>query len=134
MTGSVDQHGHIQAIGAVNEKIEGFFDICKARGIGGDQGVLIPAANVQHLMLRQEVVDATAAGLFSVIPIETIDQGIELLTGVPAGVPDTTGSYPEGTINRAVAVRLASYAGRARPALPPKAPRRAHLAPRASDE
>jgi predicted ATP-dependent protease len=75
--------------------------------------VLIPDANAQHLMLRQEVVDAAAAGRFSVIPIESIDQGLELLTGVPAGVPDATGAYPEGTLNHRIAVRLAAFARRA---------------------
>ena len=100
VTGSVNQHGQVQAIGGVNEKIEGFFDICTARGLTGDQGVLIPAANVKHLMLRQDVVDAVAAGRFHVYPIATIDEGIELLTGVPAGEPDAEGRYPEGTVNR----------------------------------
>jgi len=118
VTGSVDQHGHIQAIGGVNEKIEGFFDVCRARGLSGRQGVIIPAANVQHLMLRADVADAAAAGQFSVIAIETIDQGIELLTGVPAGEPDMTGRYKEGTLNGRVAVRLAQFARRSLPPPP----------------
>lgn len=113
VTGSVDQHGNVQAIGGVNEKIEGFFDICQARGLDGRQGVLIPAANVKHLMLRQEVVDACAAGKFAVIPVETIDQGIEILTGVPAGLVDVTGQYPEGTVNQRVTARLAAFAAQA---------------------
>ncbi len=113
VTGSVDQHGNVQAIGGVNEKIEGFFDICQARGLDGRQGVLIPAANVKHLMLRQDVVNACAAGKFTVIPVETIDQGIEILTGMPAGLADVTGQYPEGTVNQRVTVRLAAFAAQA---------------------
>lgn len=118
VTGSVDQHGRIQAIGGVNEKIEGFFDVCLARGLTGEQGVLIPSTNVQHLMLRRDVVEAAAAGLFRVIPIDTVDQGLELLTGLPSGTPDPTGRYPESTLNRRVAARLAAFARRAVPAVP----------------
>ena len=106
VTGSVNQFGQVQPIGGVNEKIEGFFDICRARGLNGQQGVLIPASNVQHLMLRQDVVAAAAEGQFHVYPIETVDQAIELLTGVPAGTSDEQGQYPEGTINQRVAARL----------------------------
>jgi lon-related putative ATP-dependent protease len=113
VTGSIDQHGRMQAIGGVNEKIEGFFDVCRARGLSGGQGVLIPSANVQHLMLRRDVVAAAAAGSFNVIPIETVDQGIELLTGLPVGIPDVTGRYPEGTLNQRISVRLAAFAERA---------------------
>jgi predicted ATP-dependent protease len=120
VTGSVDQHGRVQAIGGVNEKIEGFFDVCRARGLDGQQGVLIPASNVKHLMLRQDVVDACAKGEFKVIPVETIDQGIELLTGIPAGAPDVTGRYPEGSINHRVALRLAAFAEKAERHAPPK--------------
>lgn len=110
VTGSVNQHGQVQAIGGVNEKIEGFFDICFARGLTGDQGVLIPSANVKNLMLRQDVVDAVAAGKFQVYPIETIEQGIEVLTGVPAGAADEKGMFPEGTINQLVTAQLESMA------------------------
>jgi predicted ATP-dependent protease len=124
VTGSVDQHGRIQAIGGVNEKIEGFFDVCKARGLTGGQGVLIPSSNVQHLMLRQEISEAAAAGEFRVIPIDTVDQGMELLTGLPSGAPDITGKYPEGTLNRRVAERLAAFARRTAPLLPMKPIRR----------
>ena len=99
VTGSVNQFGQVQAIGGVNEKIEGFFDICAARGLTGRQGVLIPAANVKHLMLRRDVVEAAAEGKFHVYPVETIDQGIELLTGVAAGSPDPEGNFPAGTVN-----------------------------------
>ena len=113
VTGSIDQHGRIQAIGGVNEKIEGFFDICQKRGLTGEQGVLIPSANVQHLMLRQDVAEAATAGRFRVIPIDSVDQGMEVLTGVPAGAPDAPGQYPESTLNRRIAVRLAALARRA---------------------
>ena len=106
VTGSVNQHGLVQAIGGVNEKIEGFFDICKARGLRGEQGVLIPAANAKHLMLREDVREAAAAGQFSIYPIETIDQGMELLTGIPMGVPDEDGEYPQDTIGNLVQTRL----------------------------
>ncbi len=106
VTGSVNQHGEVQAIGGVNEKIEGFFDLCQAGGLTGEQGVLMPASNVKHLMLRQEVVDAAAAGRFQIYAVETIDQGIELLTGVPAGERDVAGQFPEGTINQRVEARM----------------------------
>jgi lon-related putative ATP-dependent protease len=106
ITGSVNQHGHAQAIGGVNEKIEGFFDICAARGLTGEQGVLIPAANVKHLMLRRDVVAAAEAGRFHIYAVENVDQAIALLTGLPAGEADAKGVYPEGSINRKVAARL----------------------------
>jgi lon-related putative ATP-dependent protease len=112
VTGSVDQLGRVQAIGGVNEKIEGFFDLCKARGLAGDQGVLIPAANVKHLMLRQDVVDAVAGGMFHVYGVEHIDQGIELLTGVPAGERGKRGKYPKGTVNRMVEDRLVAISNK----------------------
>jgi lon-related putative ATP-dependent protease len=110
VTGSVDQHGTVQAIGGVNEKIEGFYDVCAARGLTGTQGVMIPHANVQHLMLRADVVAACAAGRFAVYPIHTIDQGIELLTARAAGERGADAKYPEATINRLVEDRLASFA------------------------
>jgi lon-related putative ATP-dependent protease len=114
VTGSVNQLGQVQAIGGVNEKIEGFFDICAARGLTGRQGVLIPAANVKHLMLRRDVVDAAAEGRFQVYPVETIDQGIELLTGVPAGEPDPEGNFPAGTVNAGAQAALREFARNAR--------------------
>ena len=110
VTGSVNQFGQAQAIGAVNEKIEGFFDICAARGLTGEQGVLIPAANVKHLMLRRDVVEAAEQGRFRIYAVENVDQAIALLTGVPAGDADASGNYPEGSINRRVAARLAELA------------------------
>jgi lon-related putative ATP-dependent protease len=110
VTGSVNQHGEIQAIGGVNEKIEGFFDICRKRGLIGTQGVLIPKANVQHLMLRRDVIDACAEGKFAVYPVATIDEGIALLTGVPAGVRAADGGYPVGSVNALVEARLRAFA------------------------
>jgi predicted ATP-dependent protease len=107
ITGSVNQFGQAQAIGAVNEKIEGFFDICNARGLTGDQGVLIPVANVKHLMLRHDVVAAAKAGNFRIYAVENVDQAITLLTGLPAGEANAKGVYPEGSVNRRVAARLA---------------------------
>ncbi len=114
VTGSINQHGFVQAIGGVNEKIEGFFDVCRSAGLTGKQGVIIPNSNVRHLMLRQDVVDAVASGEFHIYPIETVDQGIELLTGETAGKCDETGFYPAGTFNRVVADRLAEMAERRR--------------------
>jgi len=110
VTGSVNQHGQIQAIGGVNEKIEGFFDICKARGLTGTQGVIIPQANVQHLMLRRDVVEACAERKFAIYPVKTIDEGIALLSGLPAGERGADGSFPEGSINRLVEDRLRAFA------------------------
>ena len=112
VTGSVNQHGQVQAIGGVNQKIEGFFDLCQARGLTGDQGVLIPIANVKHLMLRHDVVDAVATGQFHIYPVAHINQGIELLTGLPAGERDDGGNYPEESINYRVEERLVSLAQR----------------------
>ena len=110
VTGSVNQHGQVQAVGAINEKIEGFFDVCRARGLTGEHGVVVPAANVQHLMLRQDVIDAVAARRFHVYAIETVDQGIELLTGMPAPDRDAAGQYPEGSFNWLVESRLVEFA------------------------
>ncbi len=107
ITGSVNQYGRVQPIGGVNEKIEGFFDICKARGLVGGQGVIIPQSNVKHLMLKEEVVAACAEGRFRVYAVEDVDQAITLLTGVPAGEPDAEGVVPEGSINYLVAAQLA---------------------------
>jgi len=118
VTGSVDQLGLVQAIGGVNEKIEGFFDVCRRRGLDGSHGVLIPASNVKHLMLRRDVVDACAAKKFHVIPIDSIDQGIEILTGVPAGEREITGRYPDGTVNHRIATRLAAFASYSTPRTP----------------
>ena len=109
LTGSVNQHGQVQAIGGVNEKIEGFFDICKGRGLSRDQGVLIPSANQKHLMLREDVVKAVGVGDFYVYAIDTLDQALTLLTGMPAGEPDTDGVFPPGSFNARVHERLREY-------------------------
>jgi predicted ATP-dependent protease len=114
VTGSVNQHGFVQAIGGVNEKIEGFFDICAARGLTGDQGVLIPASNVKNLMLRADVRTAVSEGQFHVYAVSHVDEGIELLTGVPAGEADEDGKYPEDTINHMIVQRLETMAQKAR--------------------
>ena len=107
VTGSVNQLGQVQPIGGVNEKIEGFFDTCNARGLTGDQGVLIPAANVKHLMLRGDVVAAAEAGKFHVYAVENVDQAISLLTGVEAGEREASGLFPPSTLNHRVEARLA---------------------------
>ena len=110
ITGSMNQHGTAQVIGGVNEKIEGFFDICKARGLTGDQGVLIPADNVKHLMLRSDVVEAARNGQFSIYPVGTVDEAVALLTGVVAGQRDAEGNFPEESINGRVERRLIELA------------------------
>lgn len=109
VTGSVNQKGRIQSIGGVNQKIEGFFDVCTSRGLDGSQGVIIPKANVQNLMLKKDVTDAVAAGCFHIYAVSDITEGIEILTGVPAGQPDDKGDYPEGTLYRKVQSRLKRY-------------------------
>ena len=114
MTGSVNQHGQAQPIGGVNEKLEGFFDICNARGLTGEQSVIIPISNVQHLMLRHDVIDASAGGQFQIYPVQTVDQAIALLTGVPAGERDEDGNFPEGSINQRVESRLLDLANKRR--------------------
>ncbi|MDA1035465.1 MAG: ATP-binding protein [Chloroflexi bacterium] len=123
VTGSVDQHGHVQAIGGATRKIEGFFEVCKAKGLTGEQGVLIPASNVSSLVLRQEVVDAVKAGQFNVYAIETVEQGIELLTGVAAGELDDEGHYPDDSINARVVNALEAMSERVRDTNGPRAPR-----------
>ncbi len=106
VTGSVNQFGVVQPVGGINEKIEGFFEICAARGLTGTQGVLIPASNVCHLMLRPEVVDAVRAGRFQIWAVRNIDEALELLTGLPAGAPDAQGQMPEGSVNARIATGL----------------------------
>jgi lon-related putative ATP-dependent protease len=114
VTGSVNQQGQVQAIGGVNEKVEGFFDICRAKGLNGEQGVLIPRSNVQHLMLREDAVEAVKNGQFAIYPVGTIDEGIEILTGVKAGERGPLGRFEAGTINRLVEDKLRTFAERAR--------------------
>ena len=110
VTGSVNQHGQIQAIGGVNEKIEGFFDLCDARGLNGTQGVIIPMANAKNLMLKQDVAAACAAGKFAIFPIETIDQAMTLLAARLAGARDAAGVFPEDSVNRKIEDRLRAFA------------------------
>jgi predicted ATP-dependent protease len=114
VTGSVNQLGRVQAVGGVNEKIEGFFDVCKARGLSGTQGVIIPASNAGHLMLREDVVTAAAAGQFHVYAVSTVDEAMELLTGVAAGERGADSHFPDGTINARVEQRLSEFARRRR--------------------
>lgn len=114
VTGSVNQQGEIQPVGSVTEKIEGFFTVCQKRDLRGDQGVIIPRASVTSLMLRDDVIDAVRAGKFHIYAISTVDEGIELLTGVTAGQPDKNGRYLEGTINARVLRALRTYSERVR--------------------
>ncbi len=106
VTGSMDQNGDVQPIGGVNQKIEGFFDLCKSRGLDGSHGVIIPQRNVKHLMLKHEVIDALKDGLFTIFSIDRMEEGLEILTGMPAGVLGPDGTYPENTINNLIVKRL----------------------------
>ena len=106
VTGSVDQHGEVQPIGGVNQKVEGFFDVCRVKGLTGEQGVLIPHQNVKNLMLREDVVQAVEAGHLSLWSVGTIDEGIAILTGTPAGERQPDGTYPEASVNFLVQQRL----------------------------
>ncbi|WP_417546417.1 Lon protease family protein [Marinobacter sp.] len=110
VTGSMNQHGEVQAVGGVNEKIEGFFNVCTQSGGVNGQGALLPASNLEHLMLNEQVREAVRQGRFSIYPLSHIDQAIELMTGMEAGVPGADGVYPENTFNRQVADRLAEFA------------------------
>ncbi|MGA2955512.1 MAG: S16 family serine protease, partial [Thermodesulfobacteriota bacterium] len=112
VTGSINQNGEIQPIGGVNHKIEGFFDVCRARGLTGKQGVMIPHQNIGDLMLRKDLVEAVAAGKFHIYPVQTIDQGIEILTGWSAGEKGPDGKYPPGTVNYLVDQKLQDLAKR----------------------
>lgn len=114
VTGSVNQHGEVQAVGGVNEKVEGFFNVCRSAGLDGNQGVAVPAANVPHLMLHRDVRDAVAAGRFQLYPLRHVDDALALLTGMSPGEPTEDGSWPDGSLNHAVAERLATFA-KARP-------------------
>lgn len=110
VTGSINQHGQVQPVGGINEKIEGFFRTCRVLGLTGTQGVIIPAANVRHLMLHEEVLEAIEQGQFHVYAVETVDEAVELLTGMSLGERDETGQFPEGTVAAAVAERLKEMA------------------------
>lgn len=108
-TGSVNQKGKIQAIGDVNQKVEGFFEVCKEKGLTGKQGVIIPKANTKNLMLKREVIQAVKQKKFHIYPVATVEQGIEILTGIPAGKPDKDGNYPQGSVYGAVQRKLKRF-------------------------
>jgi len=114
VTGSVNQHGDVQSIGGVNEKVEGFFDLCRERGLSGDQGVVIPRTNAKNLMLRQDVIDAVAAGRFHVYTVGHVDEALELVTGQDAGTRDASGAFAPGSVNALVEARLRAFAASAR--------------------
>jgi len=126
VTGSMNQLGGVQPVGGVNEKIEGFFDVCKVKGLTGRQGVVIPRRNVRNLMLKREVIDAYLKALVHIYPIDMVDEGLEILAGMPVGELQSDGTYPEGTLNRLVAERLRhlakSYKAFGRPAAEKKKP------------
>lgn len=109
VTGSINQFGEVQPIGGANEKIEGFFDVCNHRGLTGTQGVIIPSTNVKDLMLREDVLNAVDEGRFHIWAVDTVDDGIEILTGIPAGKPDKNGNFPKGTVNHMVQNSLEGY-------------------------
>jgi ATP-dependent Lon protease len=106
----MNQQGDVQAIGGINEKIEGFFDVCKIQGLTGTQGVLMPASNVEDLMLREDILDAVAAGKFHIWPVAKIEEGIEILTGMTAGTRNSDGSFPSCTVFAQVDERLSKMA------------------------
>ena len=110
VTGSVNQHGQVQPVGGVAEKVEGFFDLCRGQGLSGTQGVLVPARNRRHLMLRDDVVEAVRTGQFHLWAADEVDDVLELLTRSPAGQADATGIYPEGTLHHSVAEQLLRFA------------------------
>jgi predicted ATP-dependent protease len=109
VTGSVNQKGEIQPIGGATEKIEGYFSVCKLKGLTGDQGVMIPHQNIDHLNLNEEVIAAVRDGKFHIYAVKSIDEGIEVLTGVPAGQQQDNGSYPAGTVHELVGRKLQNY-------------------------
>jgi predicted ATP-dependent protease len=119
ITGSINQHGDVQAIGGVNEKIEGFFDLCRVRGLTGSQGVVIPNSNARHLMLKSELLAAVEAGQFHISTVETLDDALELLLARDVGQRDSQGGFPEGTVNAAIATRLRAFAENSRRFLDP---------------
>ncbi|MBI5809831.1 MAG: AAA family ATPase [Deltaproteobacteria bacterium] len=110
VTGSMNQNGEVQPVGGINEKIEGFFEVCRAKGLTGRQGVIMPRRNVRNLMLKKEVTDAVREGKFAVYPIDFVDDGLLILTGMPAGVKQPDGTFPEATINHLAAKRLLELA------------------------
>jgi predicted ATP-dependent protease len=109
VTGSVNQHGTVQPVGGINQKIEGFYEICKIRGLTGEQGVIIPDSNVKHLMLHDDVINAVEKKQFKIWAVSSIDEGMEILTGLPAGVRVSQGRYPDQSLNGLIARRLDEY-------------------------
>jgi lon-related putative ATP-dependent protease len=114
ITGSMNQHGGVQAIGGATHKVEGFFDICESRGLTGDQGVVLPASNLRHLMLRPDIVEAVEAGDFHIYAVDTVDEAVEVLTGQPAGKRDDQGAFPDGSVNARVEKQLEELAQKAK--------------------
>ena len=109
ITGAINQLGVVQAVGGINEKIEGFFDVCQQRGLNGEHGVILPTANIHHLMLKQSVVDACKEKKFSIYAVDTVDEVIEILSNLPAGEMDNDGNYPEDTFNGKVQTQLIKF-------------------------
>jgi predicted ATP-dependent protease len=124
VTGAVNQHGEVLPVGGINEKIEGYFRICETAGLDGSQGVLIPHRNRRHLMLERKVAEAVAGGLFRIYTVEHASEGIELLTGLPAGVPNEVGSYPLGSVLGHAQKTLQSFRRACHPPEHPKAGRK----------
>lgn len=126
VTGSINQHGRVQVTGGINEKVEGFFAACRQRGLTGTQGVILPAGNVEHLMLEDEVIAAVERGMFHLYAVSTLDEAMALLTGLPAGLADAAGNFPAGSVNALAGARLDELAQRrqafARPTLAGTAP------------
>jgi predicted ATP-dependent protease len=116
VTGSINQHGMLQPIGGANEKIEGFYAVCKGRNLTGEQGVILPAGNLRHLMLQDEVIEAVRAHRFHIWPVTSLDEAVALLTGVEPGALQTDGSYPPGSFHAAVVARLAAFSKALEPA------------------
>lgn len=112
VTGSVNQNGEIQAVGGVNQKIEGFYAVCKHKGLDGRQGVIIPRQNVSQLMLSDEVIAAVETGAFHVWAVATIDEGLEIVTGVPAGIREESGKFTSGSVHELVDKKLSSWSAR----------------------
>jgi predicted ATP-dependent protease len=110
VTGSMDQTGDVQPVGGINEKVEGFFDLCRLTGFDGTQGVIIPERNIKHLMLKKDVIEAVKDGTFSLYPVRNIDEGLKIITGREVGELGEDGAYPEGTINYLVVQRLTEIA------------------------
>jgi predicted ATP-dependent protease len=112
VTGSVNQNGEIQAVGGVNQKIEGFYAVCKHKGLDGRQGVIIPRQNISQLMLSDETIAAVEAGTFHIWAVETIDEGLEIVTGIPAGTREDSGKFTKGSVHERVDRKLSAWSAR----------------------